>query len=319
MRTSLFILLAISFYLLLNPPADAFWVWSAKTNKLVNPKKTVKDTPKLQFNYAMELFEKKDYKRAAEEFFLLTVYYQESYLAPEAQYYAGRSYEELGRYFPAYKAYQKTIDVYPYTKRTDELIERQFNLGNILFKKHTAKLMGKEIMTDLDRAVQIFQSVIDNVPYGEYAVRAQYMIGECYKKSEQYGEAAKAFQKLVDEYPQSEEVAQAKYEIAHCTYMASLKPDYDQELTDEAIEEFKRVAKEEEEMPYISREAVQAISMLENKKAEGLFKTAKFYQSQKHYKSAAIYYEEILAKYPGSQFSEMAHSNLSDISKFLKD
>jgi len=318
MRISLIILLSISFFLSLNPPCEAFWVWSPETNKLINPKKAPKDTPELQHKYAMGFFEKKNYKRAAEEFYILTLYYQESYLAPEAQYYAGRSYEELGKYYPAYKAYQKTIDVYPYTKRTDEIIEREFKLGNVLYKKHTAKLMGKEIMTDLDRAVQIFQSVIDNAPFGQYAVRAQFMIGECYKKSEQYNEAAKAFKKLVDEYPDSDMVVQAKYEIAQSTYLASLKPEYDQELTDDAIQEFKKVAMERGE-PTISDEAMRAIIMLEEKKAEGLFKTAKFYQGQKHYKSAAIYYEEILEKYPGSQFSELAFSSLSDISKFLKD
>ena len=173
-------------------------------------------------------------------------------------------------------------------------------------------------MTDLSRAVEIFKKVRENSPFGEYADRAQYMIGESYTKSEQFGEAAEAFQKLVDEHPESSLVDRARYEIARTTYLASLKPDYDQELTDEAIQEFKEVAMDSSTV-IISEQAKNAIAALENKKAESLFNTAKFYQSQKHYKSAAIYYREILDKYPESVSGESALLSLRQIGRFLEE
>ena len=285
--------------------AAAFWVWTPKTKKFINPKYAVKDTPEEQFKWAMRFFENKDYKQAAEEFIRLVAHFSDSDLAPEAQYYAGLAYEKEGKYYFAFQSYQKTINSYPFTKRIDEIIERQYNLGQILYARHRGKLMGKEIMTDLDRATEIFQKVRENAPFGEYADKAQFMIGECYKKSELYNEAIEAFQVVVDEYPQSALVEKAQYEVAQCTYLASLKPDYDQELTDEAIEEFKRIAETQKGLT-ISEDAEKTVSLLENKKAESLYKTAQFYESQKHYKSAAIYYEEILKKYPGSIYNELA-------------
>lgn len=300
-----------------SPEASAFWIWTPKANKLVNPKHSTKDTPEEQFGWAMQFFESKDYKRAAGEFINLASDFKDSDLAPEAQYYAGRAHEEAGKYYFAFQAYQKAIDVYPFTKRIDEIIKRQYNLGNVFFKKHAGLLMGKEIMTDLDRAAEIFERVRGNAPFGEYADKAQFMLGECFKKSEQYGEAAKAFQKIADDYPGSPLAEKAKYEVAQATYLASLKSDYDQELTDEAIKEFKKVAGGSHSA--ISGEAREAISMLEDKKAESLFKAAKFYESQKHYKSAAIYYKEILGKYPRGSFGEPARGALEDIEGFLKD
>ena len=80
----------------------------------------------------MQFFEGKDYKRAAEEFTRLVTYFGDSDLAPEAQYYAGRSHEEIDRFYPAFSAYQKTIEAYPFTERIDEIIEREYNLGNML-------------------------------------------------------------------------------------------------------------------------------------------------------------------------------------------
>ena len=295
--------------LLFTTPAKAFWVWTPKTNKFINAKRTSKDTPTEQFKFAMKFFDEMDYKRAAEEFISLTSSFKDSELAPEAQYYAGRSYEEAGKYYPAFETYQKAIDVYPFTKRIDEIIERQYNLGQILYKKHSGKFMGKEIMTDLERAAEIFEKTKENAPFGEYADNAQFMIGGCYKKSGQYGEAAKAFQKVADEYPKSPLIDKAKYEVAQTTYMASLKSDYDQELTDEAIEEFKKVATKGGDLT-ISEEAKLTIALLEDKKAASLFKTAEFYERQKRHESAAIYYKEILKKYPRASSSELARERL---------
>jgi len=290
--------------------AYPFWIWTPKDKKIVYPKHATKDSPEEHFNWAMGFFKEKDYKRAAEEFSRLAAYFKDSDLAPEAQYYSGRSYEAMEKYYPAFVAYQKTIDTYPFTKRNEEIIEREYDLGNRLYKKHRGLLLGKEIMTDLDRATEIFRKVKENAPFGEYGEQAQFMVGECYKKSEQYNEAMKEFQRLVDEYPRSRLAGKARYEAAQCTYLASLKPDYDQELTDDAIKEFRRIAQVREGLS-LSEEAEERISMLEEKKAQSLFNTAKFYERQRHYKSAAIYYEEIVNRYPASSPAVSAGEKLA--------
>ena len=317
MRKFYVILLVILCSIVFSFEASAFWIWTPKTKKLVNPKYAVKDTPEEQFKWAMKFFEEEDYKRAAEEFKRLAVNYKDSDMAPEAQYYAGLSYEKGGRPYPAFQEYQKTIESYPFTKRINEIIEREYNIGNILYEKHSGKLMGKEIMTDLDRAAEVFRTVKENVPFGEYADQAQFMLGECYKKSEQYNEASKAFQTLVDEYPHSKLADKARYEVAQSTYLASLKSDYDQELTDEAIKEFQKITQTREGFA-VAEEAAQAISHLEEKKAESIFNTAKFYERHKHYKSAIIYYGEVIKKYPWSSFGELAREKLRKIRPLLE-
>ena len=298
-------------------PAVGFWIWTPKGKGVVNPKYAAKDTPEEQFKWAMKFYKQKEYKQAADEFIRLVSNFKESDLAPEAQYYAGRSCEEAGRYYTAFLNYQKAIDVYPFTKRVDKIIEREYELGIALYKKHVAKLMGREIMTDLDRAVEIFKKVKENAPFGEYADHAQFMIGECYKKSQQYNHAKNAYQRLADEYPQSKLAEKAKYEAAQCTYLASLRPDYDQELTDEAIEEFRSIVEEKRGFT-ISEEAKDAVSMLKEKKAESIFKTAQFYERQKHIKSAAIYYEEILKSYPRTSLGKPAAEKLKEMEERLE-
>jgi len=57
---------------------------------------------------------------------------------------------------------------------------------------------------------------------------------------------------------------------------------------------------------------------LENRKAESLLKTAKFYERQKHYESAAIYYREVIDKYPRSPSADKASAKLIKAEKIVR-
>lgn len=297
---------------------EAFWVWTPKSQKLVNPKYAVKDSPKQQFDWAISFYDEGDYARAAEEFLRLVSYYKNSELAPEAQYYAASSYKSAGKHYLAFQNYQKVIDNYPFTKRIDEIIKAQYEIGEIFFNKYSATLMGVELMTDIEKAIEIFNQVIDNMPYSDLADNAQFMIGSCYKRLQQYNEAVEAFQKLIHEYPTSDLIEEARYEVAQCTYLSSLKADYDQEPTDEAIEEFKRYSMKSMDKE-LREEADQTIALLKEKKAESLFKSAEFYERQKRYRSAALYYRQILTDYPETSYAVLAKIRLEYIDIILEE
>ena len=316
MKRFFVLLILVIFALSSHPTASAFWLWTPGEKKLENPKYAVKDTPEEQLAWAMKFFQEKDYKRAAEEFMRLAAAFKNSDLAPEAQYYAGLSYEMGKRHYQAFKNYQKTVDLYPFTQRVDEIIEKEYKLGEFFFEKSRGNLMGMDLMMDLDWAVEIFTKVRENAPFGPYADKAQYMIGECYKKAQQYTEAIPAFKRLMDEYPSSYLYDYAQYELAQCTYLASRSPEYDQNLTDEAIREFSKFAATGTDSD-ITEIAEDTLLMLKEKKAQSILKTALFYQKQKRYKSAAIYFNEVIKEFPGTDTSKEAYLYLENIQGFL--
>ena len=47
------LLLSLTVFFLMASPSSAFWVWTPETNKWVNPKFAVKDTPREQLEYAL--------------------------------------------------------------------------------------------------------------------------------------------------------------------------------------------------------------------------------------------------------------------------
>ncbi|MCX5716439.1 MAG: tetratricopeptide repeat protein [Candidatus Omnitrophica bacterium] len=295
----------------------AYWIWTPKSGKWVNPKYAPKGTPREQYDWAMQFYLAKDYPRAISEFKKMIKVYPQSELAPDAQYYTGRSYEERRDYYAAFLAYQKVIDVYPRSELTDEIIERQYRIGNQYFSGQKEKVLGIELLPAIDKALEIFDKVVANAPYGKYADLAQFKIGECYKKNSQYKEAADAFSKIVSDYPKSLLYEQARYESAYCIYKMSFKANYDQEPTEEAIKEFEDFVKSGEAGDTI-KEADLALARLQETKAESLYNTARFYERSKHYESALVYYKEIVDTYSKTKWGTKAFSKITELEKRLQ-
>lgn len=292
--------------------AGAYWIWTPQSKGWINPKYAPKGTPREQYDWAMQFYLAKDYSRAISEFKRLIKAYPQSELAPDAQYYIGRSYEERREYYTAFLAYQKVIDTYPRSELTEEIIERQYRIGNLYFSGQKEKFLGMEIVPAIDKALEILDKVVANSPYGKYADLAQFKIGECYKKNNQFKEAAEAFSKIVSDYPKSLLYEQAKYEVAYCTYKMSLNPNYDQEPTEDAIKEYEEFIKTKDTTDTL-KDAQQALVKLQEKKAASLYTTANFYERTSHYESAIVYYKEIVDNYPRTSWAKKAFNKITEL------
>ncbi|MBF0216906.1 MAG: outer membrane protein assembly factor BamD [Candidatus Omnitrophica bacterium] len=292
--------------------SSAFWIFSPGDKSVVNPKYAVKDTPEEQFDWAMRFFNNQDFKRAAEEFVRLTEAYKDSDVAPEAQYYAGRSFEELGKYYFAFQNYQKTVEKYPFTNRLKEIVEREFNIAKIFQYKEAPRLMELELNDALMKAVEIYRKVVENRTFGEFADKALYNMAECYRRMLKYSEAMDAYNQLITDYPRSPLIDESKYQLAYTTYEASLDPDYDQLSTDKALEKFRTIA-QTTPIPNIAQEADKAIGVLKERKADSLLKVAEFYEKQKKYKSAVVYYKEVSGTYPETSAAMVADQKVTEL------
>ncbi|MFC1548364.1 outer membrane protein assembly factor BamD [Candidatus Omnitrophota bacterium] len=309
-----FLILVISFHGI----SSAFWVWTPKTKTMINPKFAVKDSPREQYDWAMHFYKNTDFKRSADEFVRLVVYYPDSDLAPEAQYYAGRSYEEMGKYYFAYKSYQKTVEEYPYTVRMEEIIQREYNIANIFQTEETPKLMELELSESMVRAVEIYGKIVENMPYGIYADKSLYKMAECYRRMMKYDEAVESYEKIINDYPDSKLAPEAKYQLAYTRYEASLAPEYDQESTESALREFKQISKTTP-VPAIAREAEKVLDELKAKRSESILKVAEFYEKRSKYRSAIIYYNDIIGKFPGSEPAKYAQERIDHLKTRIKD
>jgi outer membrane protein assembly factor BamD len=306
-RLTLIIFIAI-FWGLAAGSAYPYWIWTPKSGKWVNPKTMAKPTPKEQFEYAKTFYNDKKYEDAKREINKLLKAYPKSLEASEGQYYLGLIDEAQGNLYEAFKAYQKVIDKYPFSERIQEIIEREYKIGEAFMGGEKRKAMGVALPVE-NPAIEIFTKVIENSTYGPKAAAAQYKLGLLLKGLLRYYEAEEAFNKVISSYPDSEWVEAAKFQIASCRAAVSRGPEYDQGAAKEAEEKFETFVKEHPDA-VLSSEAVSNIGKLREKEAEGNYNIGKFYEKQKAYQAAKIYYEEVMNKSPNSPWAAKALERL---------
>lgn len=314
-------LLVISFaFLFFLPSAFAAWVWSPEAGKFVNPDEEVQGTPQEQYDYAMEFYKSHKLKDAAHQFRMLLKKYPGSQVAPESQYRLGVIQEELGDFYKAFRAYRDLIQRYPQTERMVEAIEREFRIGNLFLSGSKAKVMGLAILPSGPRAIEVFKHIVEAAPYGEYGEKSQFQLGLAYKKVNQFEESIQAFQTLIDQYPKSELLPQARFQIADTSYLQSVVATRDQHVIDRASKEIDSFLTHYPNSN-VSDKAAKLRQEIDEKNAEKNYRIALFYEQENFLDSAFIYYRDVSARYPHTQWGEKALSRLGALEKpaeFLK-
>ncbi len=290
--------------------AHAFWVWTPQTNRWVNPKYSVKETPKDQLQYALEAFNAKQWKKARDEFDRLIKYYPRAREAADAQYYIAVSLENEGKLVEAFRAYQRVIEKYPFSERSGEVVKRQYDLGNQMLEGNDkrSQFVKTVIGGDYD-VIEIFRAVIKNAPYGEYAAPSQYKIGLYLQEKQLYQEARDEFEKTINDYPSSEWAKAARYQIAVSDAKRSSDAARDQKVTEAAIDQFKSFVQDYPDAD-LSDQAKDNIRSLKEKEAANAFLVAQFYEKQKKVNAAKVYYHAIVEDYANTTWASKALERL---------
>ena len=294
-------------------PAYSFWIWTPKSGKWVNPKHLPKDSPKAQFEYAMDFYKEKKYADAIREFKKLLKAYPKSFEASESQYYLGVIEEEQGDLYEAYQAYQKVVDKYPFSERIKEIIAKEYRIAEQFMAGYKRKAFGVVLPVE-DPSIEILTKVVENSTYGEFAPKAQYKLGLVLKGLQRYYEAEDAFNKVISNYPESEWAEPSRFQVATCRAAVSRGPDYDQGAMQDAKQRFEDFVREHPDA-VLSQEAEQNIDRLKEKEAAASYNIAVFYEKQKAYKAARIYFENVIYNYPNSPWAVKAAERVQLLEK----
>src|ERR1700730_11506317 len=268
---------------------------------------------------AKELFDigtaaekEKNYGRAIRAYKTLIKKYRKDLLAPWAAFRAGQLWEETGDYLKAADAYRVVVELYPASPHFDPAIEAQFRIGEMYLAGKKLKILGLGLATATDRAVTIFAAIVRTAPYGKYTARAQFNIGWAREKQRAPEAALQAYEAVVDKFPNEPLAAAAQYQIGYLWFMASREGSKDIAAAEKA-----RIAFQDFLFRFPNNEkAPQAranLEQLERKQTMSSFTVAKFYDKQKNYRAAVIYYNEVIRQQPGSAESEQAKKRIDEL------
>jgi outer membrane protein assembly factor BamD len=268
---------------------------------------------------AAELFEigqnaekDKNPKRAIRAYRQLVRKYPRDALAPGAAFRTAQLMEQVHDYIVAAAAYRAIVENYRTSPHFNEAIEAQFRIGEIYLAGKKLKVLGIPLATSMDRAVEIFAAVIRTAPYGKYTARAQFDIGLAREKQGANDAALQAYAAVVDKFPNDPVAVDAQYQIGYIWYMAASSGTKDIAATNHA-----RTAFQDFLFRYPNSEkATQAranLAKLEHRATNSSFDVARYYDRQKFYRAAVIYYNEVIRQQPGSAESEKAKKRIDQL------
>jgi outer membrane protein assembly factor BamD len=257
-------------------------------------------------------------KRAIRAYRTLVRRYSKDALAPGAAFLTGKLQEQVRDYLSAAASFRWVVTAYPTSPHFNEAIEGQFRIGEMYLAGKKLKLLGIPLATSMDRAVDIFAAVIRTAPYGKYTARAQFDIGLAREKQGANDAAIQAYQAVIDKFPNEPIAADAQYQIGYIWLTAARGGTKDIAATSNAKTAFQ---------DYLfrypnSEKAPQArsnLQLLDKKTTTSSFDVARFYDKQRSYRAAVIYYNEVIRQQPGSVEGEKAKKRIDQLRAKLGD
>jgi outer membrane protein assembly factor BamD len=273
----------------------------------------ISGTAQQLFHVAQEAERKGNWGRAIGAYRTIVKRHPKDALAPGSGFRVAELMEtKTHQYLNAAEAYRYIVEKYPSSPHFNEAIEAQFRIGEMYLNGKKIKFLGLSVANALDHAVDIFAAIIRTAPYGRYTARAQYNIGRAREKEGSNDAAIQAYTAVVDKFPNDPVAADAQYQIGYIWFVAARQGTKDIAAANNARTAFQDFLFR---FPN-SEKAAQAranLLLLEHKQTHSSYDIAKYYDKQKYYRAAVIYYNEVIRQQPGSGESEKAKRRIDQL------
>lgn len=253
-----------------------------------------------------------DLTRAIKAYRVIVRKYPKDTLAAGAAYRFAVLLEKSRNYLKAAEAYRVMAEKFPRSAHFDEAIEAQFRIGEVYLDGRKVKFLGIPVKSGLENAMNIFAGIVRSAPYGRYTARAQFYIGRANEKQKNAEAAVAAYQEVIEKYPDDPVAADAQYQIGYLWFVTARSGSHDAKAYKNARIGFQdflfRYPKSEK-----AAQARENLRILDAKQTSNAFQVAKFYDKQKNYKAAVIYYNDVIRQQPGSPPADEAKRRIEQL------
>ncbi|MFA5394316.1 MAG: tetratricopeptide repeat protein [Candidatus Ratteibacteria bacterium] len=304
MKKTIFLL--VLFGLVLAPSLSfAYWEWTPKTNKWINPKLAVRETPEAQYAWAEEYVVKKDYPVAIRKLEQLIEVFPDSPYAAKARYHIGEIYQMAGEKKKAFQSYQKVIDNYPGSDLVTTAVSEQFVIGGQFANK---KQGGWFSFLRSDPA-DLLTRTVTAAPYAAEAEKALYDLGNYHFREGHFQESIDTFDRLVQDYPESQYGPAAELKAAEAGFKLCRKQKNNEDLllnSSTRLAAFLARYPDNKDKGKAQRLYGQTRELLAGK----VLDVAQFYEKNKNAKAAKVYFEKVVNDYPETEIAKEAKKKI---------
>ncbi len=240
--------------------------------------------------------------------------YPDSIFAPEAYYQMAVVYTKRGQFMDAYNSLQEIVKRYPDYPKFNQIIGEEYNVASVIQGGATPYLWGWfPWFTNYNDAIKIYESVIKNAPYSDYAPIALMNISLIAEQEDNPEVAFDALDRLINNYPKSMFAPDAYMQMAKVYRSMVEGPEYDQSPTRSAIsfyQDYLILFPKEAE----AAKAEEGLDAMRDTYARSRLIIGDFYYYYRNNNIAAsIFYNETITLAPDSPAANEARAQLKKI------
>ena len=254
-----------------------------------------------------------DTARAIAAFRSIVHDYPRSKEAPDAQFQLAKTLQKQGDLENAFKAYQFLLQKYPQTPKFEESVAEEINIANAFLKGAKVRFLGIPMVPSMEKAEEMYTDILKVSPYSKHAAITQFNLGLAKEKQGKADEAVAAYQKVLDRYPNSPACDDAQYQIGY-VYQRLGMTGASQDLSalkssQDNYQDFLIQYPNSEK----TQQAGENMQKMLSKESEDTLHIARFYDFSKNFKAAAIYYNDIIRRFPQSVQATVAKTRLDEL------
>jgi len=239
--------------------------------------------------------------------------YPKSNEAPKAQFRLAKQLRQNGDFEAAFKEYQTLLQRYPQTPDFESAVSEQIEIANAFLKGKRVKFLGIPMVPSMERAEEMYTSILKTAPYSKHAPITQFNLALAMEKQGKAQEAIAAYQKVIDKYPNSPVCDDAQYQIGY-VYQRLGMEGKSQDLS--ALKESQNNYQDFLLQYPNSEKAKQAddnMKRMTSREAGDTLRIARFYDFNKDFKAASIYYNDVIRRFPQTPDSSAAKTRLDEL------
>ncbi|MCX7868663.1 MAG: outer membrane protein assembly factor BamD [Terrimicrobiaceae bacterium] len=262
------------------------------------------------FAAAEDYFQTGEYEKALAAFRRFLKLHPASTRAAKAQFRIAEILESQGKLSRAFDAFQTLVTKYPDTPEFEQAVARQVLIANQYLDSRRLNLLGLALMPGAERAQTMFESILKNAPYSKHAPVSQFNLGLAFERQGRLPEARRAYQTVLDKYPNSPVADDALYQIGYMAMRQGLS-GRSQDLSAlvtarETFEDFLLQYPNSEK----TAQAKDNLKAIGEREASDLMAIARYYDWSRNYRAAAVYYNDVIRRQPGTADAEKARERV---------
>lgn len=240
--------------------------------------------------------------------------------APRAEYLIGRCLEARGRDEAAFDAYQNIVKKYPRSANYEDVLWRQYEIANRFLGGEFFRVFWGylPLYPSMDETAKMYGKIVASGPYSSVAPHAQLRIGAAREKQKDYEAAVKAYEAAADRYHEQPAIAaDAMYRAALSYQKQATTSEYDQGTASKAIAAYTDFMTFYPEDKRVSL-AQKAVVSLKAEQVRGNFGIAQYYEKNKQWTGAVVYYNEVLQMDPNSPYAAQARQRIEVLKPLMQ-